>query len=58
MLTVQVRVDGVEPDQKVTESVLLGGRDLGQQGRDDLFSRRELPGRKESERSSARADST
>ena len=43
-LTMQVRVHGVKPDQKVTQSVLLGSGDLGQQCGNDLFSGRELAG--------------
>lgn len=38
----QVDVDGVETDQEVTENVLLGLGNVGQEGRDDGLAAREL----------------
>jgi hypothetical protein len=39
---VQVDVDGVHPDEEVTEDVLLGGGDGLQEGRDDGLACGEL----------------
>lgn len=42
LLTVEVDVDGVQSDEEVTQDILLGLRDVGQEGRDDVLSGREL----------------
>jgi hypothetical protein len=38
---VKILVDGVESDEEVGQDVLLRGRDVGEEGRDDNLSRRE-----------------
>lgn len=38
----QVNIDTIEPDQEVTENILLGRGDVGEKGADDGFAGREL----------------
>lgn len=42
ILTVQVDVDGVQSDEEITENVLLGLRDIGEEGGDNFFTGGEL----------------